>query len=84
MRPGRAADHSPLSSAAVMEELFPPSGPRRTSNGITLPFTFIYIYVCVSVCVYVYTYIHGATAPSYPGSPHYRGFTITLKTHHIR
>ena len=38
MRPGRAADHSPPSSAAVMEEyLYPPSGPHRVCNGITLP-----------------------------------------------
>ena len=27
---------------------------------------------------------HGATDPSRPGLPHYRGFKITLKTHHIR
>jgi hypothetical protein len=28
-------------------------------------------------------YPHGATAPSEPGLPHYRGFTIT-QTHHSR
>ena len=43
MRPGRAADHTPTSSAAVMERaelyLYPPSGPHRAFNGITLPFT---------------------------------------------
>ena len=37
MRPGRAADHSPPSSAAVMEE-YPHSGPHRACNGITLSF----------------------------------------------
>ena len=39
MRPGRAADHSPPSSAAVMEE-YPPSGPHRACNRIilTLPY----------------------------------------------
>ena len=24
-------------------------------------------------------YLHGATAPSGPGPPHFRGFTITLR-----
>ena len=38
MRPGCAADHSSPSSAAVMEDLYPPSGPHRACNGITLPF----------------------------------------------
>jgi hypothetical protein len=41
VRSGRAADHSPPSSAAVMEELelylYPPSGPRPACKGITLP-----------------------------------------------
>jgi hypothetical protein len=27
---------------------------------------------------------HGPTTPTWPGPPHYGGFTITLKTHHIR
>jgi len=27
---------------------------------------------------------HGATVPSEPEPPYYRGFTITLKTHHTR
>jgi len=42
VRPGRAADHSPPSSAAVLEGvelyLYPPSGPHPACNGITLPF----------------------------------------------
>jgi len=42
VRPGRAADHSPPSSAAVIGRvelyLYPPSGPNRACNGITLPF----------------------------------------------
>jgi len=41
VRPERAADHSPPSSAAVMEE-YPPSGPHRACNGITLPLLNIY------------------------------------------
>jgi len=32
--------------------LYPPSGPHRACNGITLPL-YIYIYVCVCVCVCV-------------------------------
>ena len=39
MRPGRAADHSPPSSHGRVElYLYPPSGPHRACNGITLPF----------------------------------------------
>ena len=42
VRPGRAADHSPPSSAAVIGRaevyLYPPSGPHQACNGITLPF----------------------------------------------
>jgi len=39
VRPGRAADHSPPSSAGhgrVELYLYPPSGPHRACNGITL------------------------------------------------
>jgi hypothetical protein len=35
---------------------------------------YTYIYLCVCVCEF-----HGASAPSGPGSPHYRGSTITLR-----
>jgi len=42
VRPGRAADHSPPSTAArhgrVELYLYPPSGPHRACNGITLTF----------------------------------------------
>jgi len=45
VQPGRAADHSPPSSAAVHGRvglyLYPPSGPHRACNGITLPFVII-------------------------------------------
>jgi len=44
VRPGRAADHSPPSSAAVMEVglyLYPPSGSHWACNGITLPISII-------------------------------------------
>jgi hypothetical protein len=39
VRPGRAADHSPPSSATVVEELYfyPPSGQHQACNGVTLP-----------------------------------------------
>jgi len=61
MRPGRAADHSPPSSAVVMEEvelyLYPPSGPHRTCNGITLTFTNCNIFVFMTVYIYIYIYI---------------------------
>jgi len=46
VRPGRAADHSPPSSAAVMEEYIytstHPLGHTGTLNGITLP---LYMYI---------------------------------------
>ena len=46
MRPGRAADHSPPSSAAVMEEYSytstHPLGTHRPVIGITLPFTYAF------------------------------------------
>ena len=29
--------------------------------------------------MYIYLFSHGATAPSGPGPPHYRGFTITFR-----
>jgi len=41
VRPGRAADHSPPSSdrshGRVELYVYPPSGPHRACNGITLP-----------------------------------------------
>jgi len=49
MRPGRAADHSPPSSAEVMEEYSynstHPLGHNRACNGNTLPFTFTFIII---------------------------------------
>jgi hypothetical protein len=30
-------------------------------------------------CMMLHIFFHGATAPSGPGPPHYRGFTITLR-----
>ena len=45
VRPGRAANYSPLSSAEVLEEQSytstHPLGHNRTGNGVTLPFTFL-------------------------------------------
>jgi len=41
VRPGRAADHSPFSSAEVLRRvelyLYPPLGHNRACNGVTLP-----------------------------------------------
>jgi len=69
MRPGRAADHSPPSSAVVMEEvelyLYPPSGPHRTCNGITLTFTNCNIFVFMTVYIYIYIYRHTHTHYSF-------------------
>jgi hypothetical protein len=46
LRPGRAADHSPLSSAVVMEEyLYPPSEPHRACNGGTVSLQDFHDYV---------------------------------------
>ena len=46
VRPGRAADHSPPSSdrghGTVELCLYPPSGPHRACNGITLPYIEIF------------------------------------------
>ena len=59
MRPGRAADHSPTSSSAVMEEYsYTSTHPLGHTGPVTgtlylLPL-YIYIYVCVCVCVCVY------------------------------
>ena len=74
MRPGRAADHSPPSSAAVMEELSytstHPLGHTGPVTGSLYLYTRIYIYiyiyrvytyisiVCVCVCMYIYIYMH--------------------------
>jgi hypothetical protein len=41
--------------------------------------------VCVCVCTYLWIFSYGATAPSGPRTPRYRGFTIThthTHTHH--
>jgi hypothetical protein len=45
-----------------------PTAARTGASRTTSPY---YYYV---LCVF-----HGATAPSGPGPPHYRGFTITLR-----
>ena len=41
-------------------------------------YIYIYIYIYTHVCVCVF-FPHGSTAPSGPGPPQYRGFTITLR-----
>jgi len=58
------------------------------NRNVTCPYSLYYVYTQPSYYLYVtlikyflYTYFfyHGATAPSGPGPPHYRGFTITLR-----
>ena len=46
MRPGRAADPSSAAANGSVElHLYPPSGPHRACNGITLPLAFyVHIY----------------------------------------
>jgi hypothetical protein len=52
----RAADHSPPSSAEVMERvelyLYPPCGPHRAFNGVTLPLNLLDLYGCVYRLMY--------------------------------
>jgi len=75
VRPGRAADHSPPSSAAD-----PPSGPHRACNGITLPLPFCcllillvtktriacYLHFCIYFCGGLYSFLTMG-AWSFPG-----------------
>ena len=71
VRPGRAADHSPASSAAVLEEQSYTSthplghtGPVKESLYLCFIYTciysalyiYIYVYICVYVCVCIYIY----------------------------
>ena len=44
--------------------------PQLRNNSCILIFSLLLIYL---------PFFHGATAPSRPGPPHYRGFTITLR-----
>jgi hypothetical protein len=56
VRPGRAADHSPSSSAAVVEEYSYTSTYHLGPTGpVTDHFTF-YIYKYICTYIYVYTY----------------------------
>jgi len=54
VRPGRAADNSPPSSApghgTVELYLYPPSGSHRACNGITLSLSFLFIIGLVIFC----------------------------------
>ena len=53
VRPGRVADHSPPSSAAVMEEYSYTSTHPLVHTGPVTGSLYLYIYICVCVCVYV-------------------------------
>ena len=53
MRPGRAADHSPRSSAAVKEEL----GHIGPVMGKLSLYIYIYIYIHTYIYIYIYIYI---------------------------
>ena len=58
VQPGRAADHSPPSSAAVVEEYSytstPPSGPHRACNGNTLPLPLSFYLLFYKYSTYVF------------------------------
>jgi hypothetical protein len=56
--------------------------PSFSSHTHTL--THFIIVIIITNYFSIIFFPHGATAPSGPGPPHCRGFTITLKTHHIR
>jgi hypothetical protein len=70
VRPGRAADHSPPSSAAVVEEYSynstHPLGHTGPVTGSIYLYIYVYIYiyiymcvcVCVCVCVYSWNMLH--------------------------
>ena len=62
MRPGRAADHSPPPSAAVMEEYsYTSTHPLGHTGPVTEPlshFTYIYIYTHIHTYIYIYTYMY--------------------------
>jgi len=54
VRPGRVADHSPPSSAAVMEEQrYTSTHPLGHTGHVTRSLYLYLIYVCVCVCVCV-------------------------------
>jgi hypothetical protein len=56
VRPGREADHSPPSSAEVMEEYsFTSTHPLGQTGPVTGLF---YLYIYIYIYVYIYTYIH--------------------------
>ena len=60
MRLGRAADHSPPSSAAVMEEWsYTSTHPLGHTGPVTGSlYLYLYIYKGICVCVYIYIYIY--------------------------
>ena len=59
MRSGRAADHSPSSSAAVMEEhSYTPTHPLGYTGPVTGSL-YLYLYFCVCVYIYIYMYMYG-------------------------
>jgi len=52
VRPGRAADHSPPSSAAVMEEKsYTSTHPLGHTGPVTGSLYLLYIYIYIYVCV---------------------------------
>jgi len=61
MRPGHAADHSPPSSAAVMEEYsYTSTHPLGHTGPVTgklyLYVCLYYMCLCMYVCMYIYIY----------------------------
>jgi len=55
VRPGRAADHSPPSSAADMEEQsYTSTHPLGHTGPVTGKLIYIYIYIHIYIYIYVY------------------------------
>ena len=58
VRPGRAADHSPPSSAAIMEEYSYTSTHPLGHTGPLYIYIYIYIYIYTHTHTHKHTYIH--------------------------
>jgi hypothetical protein len=78
-----------MNSAAVYSIRFSRSYGRKAELRSLVKIKTVHVSVCmlcfseyrslVAVKSRIKNFPHGATAPSAPGPPHYRGFTITLR-----
>ena len=57
MRPGRAADHSPPSSTAVMEEYSYTSTHPLGHTGLVTGTLYFYLYIYIYIYIYIYNTI---------------------------